>query len=469
MKYFGAIYIGSYEIILKIFNISKSKGVKEIDSLSTQVDILSDITVNGVMSIPSVDRLTGILLDMKKSMAEYGVDDYKAYAGYVLAQAENHLIVLEQIKIKTGIEIEILSNSERRFLSYMAVAEKPGFEDVIKNSTVIVDIGGASIQFTLFEKGKLITTQHIPIGIATLYKRMSQMAHVANFNAQISEMVEKEIEVFKLMFAPRDQIETAYMVGMLDIPENYDVVYEHEELVLPFRIISEAINKVLNPRNSIIPDISINEGIALDYGFNNKLIKRNHDYGEDVLSASWAISKRFMSYQPHLKALCGFATLIFDAMKKYHGMNSKDRLMMEVICILHDCGKYISINNSAESSYRIIMSNEILGLTHKEREIIATVVSRNRMMAEAYEDVSDKFTKEEYVKAVKLLAILKVANALDRSHKQKLKDVSMSVKKNELIISVHSSSSFALERGMFSEKAAFFESVFAIKPVIVER
>jgi exopolyphosphatase/guanosine-5'-triphosphate,3'-diphosphate pyrophosphatase len=61
-----------------------------------------------------------------------------------------------------------------------------------------------------------------------------------------------------------------------------------------------------------------------------------------------------------------------------------------------------------------------------------------------------------------------VANALDRSHKQKLKKADIHIRKNELIIAVGSESSIALERGLFTEKADFFEKVFNIRPVIRE-
>jgi exopolyphosphatase/guanosine-5'-triphosphate,3'-diphosphate pyrophosphatase len=70
---------------------------------------------------------------------------------------------------------------------------------------------------------------------------------------------------------------------------------------------------------------------------------------------------------------------------------------------------------------------------------------------------------------VKLLAILKVANAMDRSHKQRLKRVKMSVRNDQLFISIEADDSISLEKGLFREKADFFQRVFAIRPVIKEK
>ena len=141
---------------------------------------------------------------------------------------------------------------------------------------------------------------------------------------------------------------------------------------------------------------------------------------------------------------------------------------MRLVAILHDCGKYISISDASDCSYIIIMSSEILGLSHKEREMVATIVSLNRKSLESYDSMADRFSVDEYMTIVKLLAILKVANALDRSHRQKFKNIKMAVRGNRLHITIEATDSIALEKGMFEEKADFFESVFSIRPILRE-
>ena len=63
-------------------------------------------------------------------------------------------------------------------------------------------------------------------------------------------------------------------------------------------------------------------------------------------------------------------------------------------------------------------------------------------------------------------AILKVANAMDRSHKQKFKNVKTSVSGRNLIITIETEDDVTLEKGLFESKASFFEEVFSMKPVI---
>ena len=101
--------------------------------------------------------------------------------------------------------------------------------------------------------------------------------------------------------------------------------------------------------------------------------------------------------------------------------------------------------------------------------MVAYIAAANRHDMPPYEEISGEFTKPEYIEMQKLVAILRVANALDRSHKQKLKKVKMQVRDDILNISLEAEGSISIEKGMFEDKAAFFESVHAIRPVIKEK
>ena len=212
--------------------------------------------------------------------------------------------------------------------------------------------------------------------------------------------------------------------------------------------------------------MDISDGIGYDYALQNKLLKPNHDYDMDISSAATSLSRRYMSYSPHIDALVEMSGLIFDSMKKIHGMGKREKLLVQVAAILHDCGKYISFANAPQCAYDIICSSEILGLSHNERLIVASIVKYNTYPLERYEDVKDTLDTESFLVVAKCASILRVANAMDRSHKQKYKNVRAVVKDRQLIISVEADDRMLLEKQLFAEKAGMFEQVFSIKPVI---
>ena len=91
--------------------------------------------------------------------------------------------------------------------------------------------------------------------------------------------------------------------------------------------------------------------------------------------------------------------------------------------------------------------------------MIANVVRFNTQEFDYYESLSTHtaVTEEEYLITAKLTAILRVANALDRSHKQKFKSAKVLLKEEELLITVDTQEDITLEKSLFPEKAEFLK------------
>ena len=76
---------------------------------------------------------------------------------------------------------------------------------------------------------------------------------------------------------------------------------------------------------------------------------------------------------------------------------------------------------------------------------------------------------KDYMIVTKLTAILRLANGLDRSHKKKFTDVRIRLREGQLQITVSTKKDITLEKGLFDNRARFFEEVFSVRPVIRQR
>lgn len=502
---FAAIYIGSYEVSLKVFEISANRKIRSIDYVRSHVELGRDAYSKGVIGYELVEELCQVLKEFHSIMEGYRVDDYKAYAGNVIRDVSNELFILDQIRLRTKIHVTVLSNSEHRFMGYKALAASPEFEKMIQKGAAVVDVGGGSMQITLFFKGTAMTTQHIELGIMRIREKLSKIENlVSHYETQIQELVDKELEIFKRIYLPGKDIkyvivmgdyigemmkgvskkeedgtiETERFIKLLkkwnkksseEISRELNLPNEQDPLIVPSVVLYKRLTEELNARYIWVPGVNISDGIVCDYAERNHMISFEHDFEEDILSAARNLAGRYQGYSDHTEAVLTMSTAIFDAMKKVHGMGKRERLLLQVASILHDCGRYISLVNQSECSYQIIMASEIIGMTHLEREIVASTVKHNAKPMQPYSSVSDKMDQASYMVVAKLTAILKIANAMDRSHKQKFKNIKAVLRERELVITVESAESIVLETGLFAAYAESFEEVFSVKPRIKEK
>ena len=146
-KMFAAIYVGSSEISMKIFQVNGRKTFRQIDSVSRILELGRDTY-----------------------REEYKITEYRAYATSAVREADNMDLVLDVIEHTTGIRVQVLSNSEQRYISFKGlVAKYSDFHQVVSKNTAFVDVGAGSVQISLFDKNNLVVTENIPIGAVIIW------------------------------------------------------------------------------------------------------------------------------------------------------------------------------------------------------------------------------------------------------------------------------------------------------------
>lgn len=502
---FAAIDIGSYNVTMEIFEITKKNGLKSLNSVRKRLELGKDTYTRKMVSPEILDELTNILLDYSNIMKEYGVTAYRACAKTAVREARNYLLVREHIRNKTGIVVEILSNSEQRFLGYKSIASRgEEFERIIEKGTAIIDVSGGSIQISLFDKNTLVTAQNLHLGLLRISSRLSMIQNQTTHPERIiDQFIRKDIWNFKRMYLKDRNIDTIILVGdyytnlvfqnrmdmnKIESADEYFKWYEQiirmsprdaasflgvgtevANAVIPMAVLYRRLIEVFGVDSIWLPGIQITDGIAYDYALKAKIIRTQHDFDKDILMAAKNIAKRYAGNKAHTEKIMEIADAIFKAVRKDSVLGPRDRLLLKVACQLNDCGKYISLVNVAECSYNIIISTEIIGLSDNERRIIANTVKYNTLPFEFYGENNDGLTEFDFLRVAQLTAILRIANSLDQSYLQKITEIRTSKKEDRLIIDVQVKEDFTLEKGLFQMSIEFFEDMFDIKPELKVR
>ena len=70
---------------------------------------------------------------------------------------------------------------------------------------------------------------------------------------------------------------------------------------------------------------------------------------------------------------------------------------------------------------------------------------------------------------LKMAAILRLANGMDRSHQQRIRDVRVTISGSELKIMANTIYDITLEQGMMENRSRFFEQIYGLKPVLRQK
>lgn len=503
MKTFAAIDLGSYEISMKIYELSKKIGFRELNDIRYRLEVGKDAYSVGRLAMETVDVICEVLLDFSRMMKEYGVEEYRACATSAFRELENPIIVAEQIYRRTGIRVEVLSNAEQHFLGYKSIAAiENGFKKMIQKGTAILDVGGGSLQVSLFDKDTLVTTQSLKIGSLRIRERLKNLEKTNNhYDQLVEEFIRNDLMAFQRLYLKDRDIKNVILMGDFltdtifreekqdniitkeefmkryentvykpeqQLAEEMGIESEYASLIVPTMVVCKNFIDIFNAESLWVPGVSLMDGLCYDFAEKKKYIKSAHNFENDILVAARNIAKRYSSGKNHIQGTTALALAIFDSMKKVHGMGARERLLLQIAVQLHDCGKYISMGDVAECSYRIIMATEIIGLSTEERQVIASAVRYNTTEFVYYDKIEGETGVDlrRYLLIAKLAAILRLANAMDRSHYQKVLSLKAVMKDRELQLVIDSDRDISLELGLLKDKVAFFEEVFGIRLVL---
>jgi len=164
----AAIDIGSNAVRLLFCDVHPFQNdfvFKKTSLIRLPIRLGEDVFLNQVISKKNEKKLLNSIEAFKKLAEVYDVVDYRICATSAMRNAKNGNKIIEEIKRKTNITIEIISGESEAELIYQThVAEKLNEKDTF----LYIDVGGGSTELTIFSEGEKKVSKSFEIGTLRL-------------------------------------------------------------------------------------------------------------------------------------------------------------------------------------------------------------------------------------------------------------------------------------------------------------
>jgi exopolyphosphatase/pppGpp-phosphohydrolase len=161
------------------------------------------------------------------------------------------------------------------------------------------------------------------------------------------------------------------------------------------------------------------------------------------LGAAWAEVSSLMSAMErepaHARQVARLALRLYDDLMDLHGGGATERFLLESAALLHDIGWSVSPDGTAhhKHSARLIQERVWTGLPGREVAMLAQIARYHRKSLPQTEHGAFMALSETDRRWVeKLAGLLRVADGLDRTHRQKVADLSAETGSNEVMVTV---------------------------------
>ncbi len=239
------------------------------------------------------------------------------------------------------------------------------------------------------------------------------------------------------------------------------------DIVVAGAVILEAVLLHLGIQSVTAVENGLREGVLYDL-----LRRRKVDRDDSSLfEAALAVGRRYGFGEAHGVQVAHLALKLFDDLASLHQLPAAARPYLEVASLLHDVGQTVSYQRHHKHSQYLIQNCDLPGLSDRERQLVGTIARFHRRSPPAPEhEAMSGLTPSEGRTVRKCATLLRIADSLDRSHRQPVSRLSATVRGRTVVVRLKARVPIDLEQWDVQHEVPLFREVFARSLVLqVER
>lgn len=457
------------------------------------------------LSREAIERAVACIQRYKTIAEAHQAEEIVAVATASVREANNAAHFIREVEQKTGLRVEILSGVEEARLIGLAASHGCGTRGA---TNINIDIGGGSTEISLFRNGASLSLLSLKLGAVRLTER-----YLTSDPPKEKQLSTLKAEVHAAFERPRRELRQAqwqYATGTsgtiiaigealrgtnkndrknqtvqpteTDIPLSQlatltgklssmdlaarrglaGISSQRSEIIIAGSCILEEAMRALAINVIRTCDWSLREGVIIDSLRDLEAESRPApNFADQKLAAVHAVGRRFGYEETHARQVAKLAEKIFDSLAASENLSRHHRTLMLAAALLHDIGYHIAHESHQKHALYLIRNSELTGFSEAERAVIANIARYHRgpLPKKRHSEYAALSLADRDLVS-KLAGIVKLADALDRSHDSRVHDLDCKVEPGEFRIELRSFTDCENEMLEAERKRDLFEQAF---------
>ncbi len=432
----------------------------------------------------------------RRSIDTLGIPHYRAVATSAVRESRNGGELVDRIRRECGIQLETITGTEEARLVWTAIQSRIVLG---KDRWLSMDLGGGSLEVSLISGKGIHWTESHTMGTVRLLEdlgggdvdpkhfrrllgeyagtmrildRMDRgdlkgvIATGGNIEslALLAGCVPDERGVSRLpMSELRRLIKLLARMPIAERISELGLREDRADVILPAAMIYGRVAGLGGADEIMVPHVGVKEGVLLDLidDMSGPAVRATR-LEQGALHGALALGRRFQLDEAHARHVARLSLSLFDQLQELHGLGPEDRRILLVAAVLHDTGQFISFRKHHKHSLYLVNNSDVPGVSREERPL-AALVARYHRRAEPKDEhfLYADLNEADRSRVRRLSSILRVADALDREHLQRVSKVNVRMGEAEVLLEVEGRGDLLLENWAFQKKARMFSNVFA--------
>ena len=502
----AAIDIGSNSIRQIVADVSPEGAIQVVDEMKAAPRLAAGLAQTGELSEASMHAALAAIDRMATLAKQLGASRIDAVATSAVREASNASAFLSEISRATGLKVRVLDGDEEARLSFRSAV---AHFDLGVGRTVVIDIGGGSLELALAAEGVIERLGSLPFGAIRMTeeffangitpKRVDKLRdavgegireHLPRRDWRGSQLIGSGGTFTNLagIYLARQGILTARSVHAAHIPRAdlehiLDMLSEmsaderrsvpglnpeRADIIVAGLAVAAEVLRRLESREIVVSRYGIREGLLLEAAHVAPTIA---DPGEARARSVSEFATRCHVEQPHSSHVQKLSLVLFDAIGERLGCTKEEREVLSDAALLHDSGYHISYERHHKHSYHLILHADLLGMSPSDQVVVANIARYHRGGAPKKKHRNFGMLEKSLRDRIKhLSAILRVADGFDRGHVSAVADLKVRWTQRALRITpvpAHPRASMRLEMWGANRKSELLARVAGVPVEIV--